>query len=361
MIHLLFVIFALLFFSVRPAHAADFLVDFHVPSGQPVFSSENLKPGDSVTRTIDVQNTTSTPREAVLRGVWTGGDGDDPPLEHSLFVTIRSGATVLYGSGAATGTKTVLDLFTDSSMPNFVVLGTIAGNQTASYVLTVDFPPTAGNEYQGKSVSFDLMIDTRAQINTQRVLINEVYYHVDRSHWHGLSPDRRDNDRDLDDGGWYRDWWWQRRWWVYKKDFQWIELYNPTDNDISLRGWAVTTKDKTRAKFERRDVIKARGFVLIAKDRSVWRYWSPPRGVVKIELEKHFGNGLDPKGDKVVLVDAQGVIVDQMSWGTHTAGFNPPGINPAVSRGSSTARSSLGVDTDSASDWRELRPPTPGR
>lgn len=343
------------------AVAADFLVDFHVPAGQPVFSSQNLKPGDVVSKTIDVKNTSSGGREAMVRGVWTGGVGDSPALEQVLTMVISDGSTILYGTGSATGPKTVQNFFTDSVFPSFIPLTSIGGNQTKSYTMTVTFPLTAGNEYQGKLLQFDLYIDTTAQANAEKLMINEVYYRVDQSHWHGLFADRRDDDHDLDDGGWYRDWFWQRRWWVFKKDFQWIELYNPTEKDISLRGWGITTKDKTRVRFEKGDKIKSHGFLLIAKDDVVWRYWNIPRGTTRFEVERHFGNGLDPKGDRLILTDSHGVEVDRMSWGSDQTGFTPQATNSEVARGSSTERKSLGLDTNTASDWKGQRPPTPGR
>lgn len=352
---------ALFLISVTSVSAADFLVDFHVPVGQPVFSSANMKPGDVITKTIDVKNTSTGSRQALLRGVRTGGVGDLPPLEEALVIVIQDGSTVLYGDGSATGHKTVKDFFTDSIMPSFVSLTSITSNQTKSYTVTITFPLSSGNEYQGKSVTFDLYIDTAAQINAQKLLINEVFYRVDQSHWHGLVRDRRDDDHDHDDGGWYRDWFWQRRWWVFKKDFQWIELYNPTDKEITLKGWSVTTKDRTRVRFSRSDKIKAHGFALIAKDDVPWRYWNVPRGVTKVDVERNFGNGLDPKGDRLILTDSHGVEVDKMSWGTDTSGFTPLAINPEVARGSSTERKSLGLDTNTVGDWHEVRPATPGR
>lgn len=341
--------------STTRVFAADFMVDFHVPAGTPIFDTSNLKPGDEITKTIDVKNTSALTRNAIVRGIRTDYDGEAPHIDEALMILIKEGETILYGPRSAS------QFFSDSVFPGFVPLSTLTSNQTKTYAMTVSLPESTGNEFQGKSVQFDLYIDTSVQANAQGLVINEVYYRIDRDHWHGLFPDRRDDDHDLDDGGWYRDWWWQRRWWVFKKDFQWIELYNPTDQDISLRGWSLTTKDKTKVLFGRFDRVRAKSFALIAKDDVVWRYWRLSRQVTRIEVNRHFGNGLDPRGDRLILSDSHGVEIDRMSWGRDQSGFTPPTTNTQVSRGSSTERKVTGSDTNTAGDWEEQRPPSPGR
>ncbi len=332
--------------------ASDFEVNFHVPSGQPIFNISNMKPGDQTQRTIDVKNKSDASKTSRIKGVKTGGVGDNLKIEHVLSLTIKEGNTILYGPA------TVEQFLTDSNNPSGIELSSISKNKTKTYKILVVFPVSAGNEYQGKSVNFDVLID---DFVVQKVVINEVFYHVDQSHWHGFTQDRRDDDHDLDDGGWYRDWFWQSRWWVFKKDFQWIELYNPTDSEISLKNWSLVDKDNRPVFIHSNSKIKAHGFALLAKDNSPWRYWNLPRGTQVIELGGHIGNGLDPRGDHLILRNPSSGEIDTMSWGTDTSGFTPPAINPLVPRGSSTARVSDGVDTDTANDWREKRPPSPGR
>jgi len=332
--------------------AGDFEVNFHVPSGQPIFTLQNMKPGDQTQKTIDVKNTGNTTATPRIKGTRTGGVGSDPKIEHILSMVIKDGNVTLYGP------VTVEQFFADSTTPTGIGLSSITKNHTKSYTILVTFPALAGNEYQAKSVLFDLLVDT---FSTEKIVINEVFYHVDKSHWHGLVADRRDDDHDLDEGGWYRDWFWQNRWWVSRKDFQWIELYNPTDKDINVNRWMISDKDNSQVFFGRNDKIKAHGFALLSKDDSLWRYWNIPRVTTYIDVGRNFGNGLDPKGDHLILRDDHGIQMDTMSWGTDTSGFIPPATNPLVPRGSSTGRISNGQDTDTSVDWHELHPPTPGR
>jgi len=136
----------------------DFIVDFHVPKGTPIFNVKNMIPGDSHSHNVDVLNGGSESQVVFTKGVRTGGIGANPKLETSLYISITDGASTVYGSSTQTGTgsKTLLDFFNDSNITSGISLGTIGKSQHKTYNLTVLFPRSAGNEYQAKSVIFDL-------------------------------------------------------------------------------------------------------------------------------------------------------------------------------------------------------------
>jgi hypothetical protein len=177
-----------LLFRVDTVRAfGDLVVDFHVPVTDPIFVVQNMLPGDSESRNIDVTNGGSVPRQVKIKGVRTGGVGGDPKLETILDFTIKEGINNLYGTGSPTGPKTLNDFFTDTSGPNGIILGTLNPGQGKTYILTAVFPTSAGNEYQNKSVIFDITFDN---FQGGHIVINEVFYNVDAAHGLDSPKDR---------------------------------------------------------------------------------------------------------------------------------------------------------------------------
>lgn len=66
-------------------------------------------------------------------------------------------------------------------------------------------------------------------------------------------------------------------------------------------------------------------------------------------------NGLDNDGDKLILKDKNGVVVDQLSWGLDISIFNLTGII----QGHSLEHNPDGKDFDLAADFIDRTPPTP--
>lgn len=133
------------------------IVDFHVPIGDPIFVVTNMAPGDMEDRDIDVTNSGSDAILVAVKGIRTGGVGDDPKLETVLDIVIKDGSTPVYGSGSPTGAKTLADFFNDSTSADGVALSLIGPGEHKVYNFKVTFPPGAGNEFQAKSVIFDLI------------------------------------------------------------------------------------------------------------------------------------------------------------------------------------------------------------
>jgi hypothetical protein len=141
---------------------------------------------------------------------------------------------------------------------------------------------------------------------------------------------------------------------------EWVELYNPTDQDVSLKDWTITDAAGAATIAHANKIIEAGGFALLSKSASTWAHWNEDPDALKVELGGWIGNGLDNAGDHLILKNPDGNEVDRMSWGTDTSGFTPPGTNPAVPAGHSTERLTPGFDNDVFSDWEDRNPPTPG-
>lgn len=345
----------------------DLTVDFHVPAGTPIFSIANMAPGDPpVTKPVDVTNGSSFTRMISVKGIRTGGVGADPKLETVLDLVISDGSIPIYGTGSPTGPKTLKDFFTESLNANGVQLNVINPGGSKTYNFTVTFPSSEGNDFQAKSVIFDL---TFGEITGNNVVINEVYYKVDNKHGSDSpdthKPNNKDDDRGHDDKNKNKE-----KEDKDKKDKEhedeknsnndeWIELFNPTKHDISLKNWKIIDDSGNPTIIHANKKIKSGGFALLVKNDSTFKKWNA-HGAQIIELGNRIGDGLDNTGDHLILKNSGRTEVDRMSWGTDTSGFTPPATNPVVPLGSSTERLTPGFDTNQASDWHTQNPPTPG-
>ena len=330
----------------------DLIVDFHVPLGDPIFSLFNMKPGDNEGRNVDVTNNGTVSRFVAVKGFRTGGLGDDPKIETELDLVIKEGSNTKFGPAKLS------DFFAASSSTNGILLDIFNPADHRTYNFNVIFPTSAGDEFQNKSVVTDF---TFGVVTANNLVINEVFYNVDRRH--GLNEPKDDDEEDEDED--------ERRFGIKDKNhhnkkkktrlkYQWVELYNPTDKDISLKNWRIYNNSGRFATIRANKKIKAGGFAVIAKNASPWRFWFVPRHILRIELGSYFGDGFDIDGDRAILKNPSGKEIDRMSWGTDTSGFTPPAVNPKVDKGHSSERQAPGFDTDAATDWIDRNPPTPG-
>lgn len=392
-----------------------------VPLSGPIFSITNSAPGDIVTRIIDVENVSGVPQLVAIKSNRTGGLGI-PAIEGILNVVISDGVMVLYGTGSLTGPKTVQDFFDDSTSENGISLGIIGVGVTKNYSITVTFPTSADNEYQNKSVIFDIHIGA---VISNTIVINEVYYQV--AHGKGLdSPHDRGilgingNTATIEGNGnnsnntinvdikktckiLQRNYTDINNFVVVAansgnnssngnaegpnsivtgianaiaqisnfggfnyascsgnnlgQNHEWIEVYNPTEQTISLKNWTLTDNAGT-TKINGNRKLKPHQFGLISKDSSIWRFWNEHSAALKIELGKSIGNGLDNEGDHIILRDQNSTEADFVAWGDDIFRWNP--AVPLVPVGSSIERLTSGFDTDDPSDWEEQTPPSPG-
>jgi hypothetical protein len=138
---------------------------------------------------------------------------------------------------------------------------------------------------------------------------------------------------------------------------EFVELYNPTDVPLSLRGLALETGNGAAegdwslgAQWDSDYYVEAHGYVVIGEEAVSPR----PQFVKQLDLQ----NGPDAcrlrKGTQ---------IVDLVGWGSHTFAEYYEGTPcEDVASGISVGRLPDGVDTqDNSADFRALSPPSPGR
>lgn len=222
-------------------------------------------------------------------------------------------------------------LFTDPASWQFKAL--IAGNAPADAVCNFNLKVN-GQQVTLETGGFhdeELITNT---ITTEacgpKVLINKVYYDVDAGHGQ-------------------------------EHDNEWLELYNPSDIPIAITDWLLEDAVQT-VTLPASPVLPPLGFALITGHESTWDFWPDiPPEVVKIVLPGGLiGDGLDNDGDRVLLRNESGLIVDQMSYEQDTTVFNPAppldgGNNPYdLPEGHILGRVPTGFDTDTASDWHDL-------
>ena len=183
--------------------------------------------------------------------------------------------------------------------------------------------------FSDNETSEDNVISTSSDQST--LVINEVYYDPDSSHMEGEDPN--------------------------ENDFEWVEIYNPTDYTVNLKDWKILDNSTERLITSSDRNLAPGEFVILGKAENVRIIWS-------IEAEKFIpigqklGNGLANVGDRVILKDDEENVIDQISYGSDDTILNPSITD--VSEGHSIERNPDGLDSDSATDFVDMDIPTPG-
>ena len=159
------------------------------------------------------------------------------------------------------------------------------------------------------------------------IVVSEIYYAVDAAH--GTKPLN-----------------------------EWVEIFNGSVSAVNLTGWSVAdgiASDTLPAGM----TIAPGAFVVITGTSTTRTLWNIPQNVQVASLGSPIGDGLGNAGDRVILRDSSGTIVDAVSWGTNTSAFNPS--VPVVPYGHSMARATTSPDTNTARDWFGSNTPVPGK
>jgi len=114
-----------------------------------IFMEPDMKPCDHLERSFSVSNLKSIIRPITIRGSKTT---EAKNFSVILDIRIYKDNVLIYGP------KKLSQFFIDSNQPAGVSLGNLAGNSTSTYKIVVDFPCSAGNEYQQAKLVFKLKI-----------------------------------------------------------------------------------------------------------------------------------------------------------------------------------------------------------
>jgi hypothetical protein len=138
-------------------------------------------------------------------------------------------------------------------------------------------------------------------------------------------------------------------------DVEWIEVHNAGGTAANLTGW--TLRDSLAEDVLPPLVVPPYGYAIIAASA---QFHDAHPGVAApiVVLGGRIGNGLGNDGDSLQLFDADGVLVDALSWGEDISVLQP--AIDDVPAGHSIERILAGVDSDTAADFIDNERPSPG-
>lgn len=146
---------------------------------------------------------------------------------------------------------------------------------------------------------------------------------------------------------------------------QWVEIYNPTSSPVDISNWSLEDDSGLDNAEKLEGIMPPNGFALIIAlgERDFRRFWNISPEVILIQASSaKIGNGLNSFGDRILLKDRNGQIIDRMSWGKNISGFsagckNLCSVAPA---GESLNRSPITHDRDLPTDFISNKHLTPG-
>jgi Ca2+-binding RTX toxin-like protein len=148
-------------FSNTAYAVGDLTVDWGIGTGDvgPIFTVSNAAPGDSESHTVTVVNGSPESRPVGIRGDKTIETGN---LAQAMNIVISRDGIDVYGG--TTGVKTLAQFFTESTLPNSVELSTLTPSESETYTIVVTFNQGAGNEFQNKDLTFNLIMGIAVDI-----------------------------------------------------------------------------------------------------------------------------------------------------------------------------------------------------
>ncbi len=137
---------------------------------------------------------------------------------------------------------------------------------------------------------------------------------------------------------------------------EWIELYNAGSETVILDEWTISDNEVSEQITPL--TPSPHSFAVVATSEEFRNVYPAFNGKLAILDSGRIGNGLANIGDRLVLVDNAGRLVDALSYGEDETVLSPS--IDSVPRGHSVERSSPGADTDSAQDFVDNPHPSPG-
>jgi hypothetical protein len=137
---------------------------------------------------------------------------------------------------------------------------------------------------------------------------------------------------------------------------EWVELYNAGSSAITLTNWQLCD-DSSCDTIPMTTIQPNQGLVVAGAQAAFLACYTCGSGHVVYVADGALGDGLGNDGDRVRLLDNNGVEVDAISYGTDSYAFTP--ACPDVSEGHSLERYPIQQDTNAAGDFRDRTNPGP--
>jgi hypothetical protein len=133
--------------------------------------------------------------------------------------------------------------------------------------------------------------------------------------------------------------------------YEWIELFNPGTEVVELIGWGMSDN------YEMDEIpllsVSANGLVVVAASENFSVNFPSYNGTIVFTADGRIGNGLGNAGDRLILKDSAGTIIDEMSYGDDDSITSQQ--YPNVADGHSLERAPCG------GQFIDNEVPTPGR
>lgn len=129
------------------AHGDIKITYLHAPLDGPIFSVDDMKPGDCETRVVKVENSTNKASRVSLK---PKNVVDNQGLGSAMNITI-------YDQNETYFEDTVENFYAS----DWISLGFVKANKKQQYTLRVCMPIEIGNEFQATITSFDLAFNTK--------------------------------------------------------------------------------------------------------------------------------------------------------------------------------------------------------
>jgi signal peptidase I len=231
--------------------------------------------------------------------------------------------------------KIIAFLVISLSLPAIITLPTTSAQWTA----------TAYN--QGNVITAGTWEDEEPPIeppplpDIEKLVINEVYYNVADDKRGPAPPIAR---------------------------YQWIELFNPTEQPINLKNWEICGQDWCKT-IHSNATIGAGNYALLSHDSGLWpRFWDNiHQTTTKINLGGAPWYDLKLDGDMLLLKDEYGRTIDTMNygpmdttWPNYHEDLWDDATDLVAPKGYSLERIKPGLDKNSLDDWQINPIPSPG-
>ena len=119
--------------------------------------------------------------------------------------------------------------------------------------------------------------------------------------------------------------------------FEWFELTNATDEAVDLSGWSIA--DNTSSDLLSGLVIPPRSSIVVGVSAQ-----ADPSVIIAI-VDGRIGNGLANAGDQLRLINAEGEVVNAISWGSDHSytSVKSPNADESLHRASPSAAPTIGA------------------
>ena len=90
----------------------------------------------------------------------------------------------------------------------------------------------------------------------------------------------------------------------------WIEIYNPSSDSVNMSGWKFRGEGTSEFIFPSEFYVKGRSYIVLCRDTAKFKMLRPE---VK-NITGNLGFGLSSGGEKIQLLNANGIVIDEVAY-----------------------------------------------